>query len=223
MEALDYIPKDYNRILVVGSLADFFNTQFTPAVNCILHPRRLSGDFNALAQAIARDAWKMDSRESYDFTLPHFEAATKKLRRANDGAGAAAKIVLADMKTMMKRHHRKDISLRFIKEKAYAAASTDVKNFHADNVDYPLGRILCAYNDPVTEFIRNEDAVKLERGEYSAREGAPVYGFASGDLWRQTGRQSQYDPESYKGLEPFIHRAPRWRAGNAPRLLLVAG
>ncbi|HEY8190937.1 MAG TPA: hypothetical protein VIG74_00830, partial [Alphaproteobacteria bacterium] len=54
MNRPDYIPADYKRIKVVGSLTDMFNTPFggTDETNCVLFPRRLRGDFNKFSRAL---------------------------------------------------------------------------------------------------------------------------------------------------------------------------
>ena len=51
---------------------------------------------------------------------------------------------------------------------------------------------------------------------YEANEGAPVYGFGLGNLWR-IANACPGSP-----VPPCIHRAPTTKAGDPPRLLLIS-
>ena len=47
---LNYLPLDSGQIKIVSSWEDLLSEEFNQSVNCILYPRRLSGDFTKLAQ-----------------------------------------------------------------------------------------------------------------------------------------------------------------------------
>lgn len=208
MKRPDYIPADYNRIKIVGSLTELFNTPFGDA-NCILFPRTLTGDFNALSREIAKTG------------------LSKFLKRANampPELAAEEAQVKNDMQALKGAFNRlvfgSKVQLRL--EKKYKLdREHSVLNFHIDGTSKPkMGRILCNYTAPVTEWIRNEDAVEGKvRGYFEAREGAPVYSFGVGDIWRQSCRS--------RAMDGFIHRAPESvkdiKRSDPPRLILIGG
>jgi hypothetical protein len=123
---------------------------------------------------------------------------------------------------------------------------TDVFSFHADSAPVPADTWLCTYHGPPSEGLRNEDAVRkvdlpgiraellrLHGGlddaafaeflsdnhydlHYAAVADAAPYSFGRFNLWRIAC--------DYPGspVPPCIHRAPRTRAGDPPRLLLIS-
>ena len=208
MKRPDYIPADYHRIKIVGSLTELFNTEFGEA-NCILFPRSLTGDFNALAREMAKIG------------------VSKFLKRENAMPAALAAEeaqVKSDIEAVKSAFHRPLLGTRWqlrLERKYKLTAQHSVLNFHIDGTSKPdLGRVLCNYTAPVTEWIRNEDAEPDKvRGYFKAHEGAPVYQLGVGDIWRQSCRSRKMDG--------FIHRTPdavRDRTkSDPPRLLLVGG
>lgn len=205
MERPDYLPKDYKRIKVVGSLSELFNEQFggPDEVNCILFPRRLTEDFNALARAMKKT---MEGAPRDDLLLTGVKNLLG-LRNFPDAARPALNRIRQDMESIRASGPHQPC-LRYIKN--YNVNT--VYQFHADGTAGGLqtGRILCAYNDPVTEWVRNED---WDRG---INETTEIFVLRAGDLWSQ----SRNWPD--KNIPPFIHRAPQESPGGAPRLLLVA-
>ena len=47
---LSYLPPSDSGIKLVWSWQELLDSSFSPSINCILYPRRLLGDFNALAK-----------------------------------------------------------------------------------------------------------------------------------------------------------------------------
>ncbi len=220
MSRPDYIPADYKRITVVKSLSGLFRASFNAEKNCFLYPRRLKGDFNALAAALAGTVQEKCSRGRETFFAYELEDIAANLD--NPGAVSAIETVLEDLKAIDSAFPRMlNSTLRLVWEKGYDSKST-IDQFHADGTYYPMGRICCSYTDPVTEFIRNEDAVPVRPRYYEARDGARIYSFQPGDIWRMTGMDNSKRHKD-EGLSYFIHRAPPVKPGDSLRLLLVAG
>ena len=204
----DYIPADYPRIKIVGSLTELFNAEFGDA-NCILFPRSLSGDFNALAREMAKIG------------------VSKFLKRENampSELAAEEAQVKSDIEAVKRAYQRPLLGTKWqlrLERKYKLDAQHSVLNFHIDGTIKPkLGRVLCNYTAPVTEWIKNEDAEPdAVRGYFKEREGATIYELGVGDIWRQSCRSRKMDG--------FIHRTPaavRDRTkSDPPRLILVGG
>lgn len=226
MDRPDYIPANYGRIKVVSSLSKLFNTAFGGPgdVNCVLYPRRLSGNFDALA-------WQLGEKFNRDYQQRNL--TEDELRRIGQittykGLKKEIGIILQDMKilktkTVNSSAHRKRYSgmLRVIGHKRYN--KKDGANgeyiFHEDGGNiYYEERLLCCYNGPTTEFLRNEDALPYEDSHYryTRRRGAKSFSMGIGDIWRHL-------TSGYSGnVTAFIHRAPYTPPNATPRLLLVA-
>lgn len=222
MNAPDYIPSGYSRIQVVDSLSGLFNARLGPAVNVVLWPRSLKGDFNALARWIDENAANRRLRYSrrsfgFEFNQEQLKSLRERIPRALEQAADA---VARDMDQILDRQRKGGISsvaLRLIKSQGYAEKER-IHEFHADRAFTGAGRILCCYNRPVTEGIRNEDAAPLDdnSSHFRMREGARAFSFREGDLWRMAVQGGNPD------APPFIHRAPRAAPGDPPRLILMA-
>jgi hypothetical protein len=215
------VPEDYARIKRVESLTQLFAAAATVRAtqgrdhNAVLLPRRLSGDFNALAQALrAMDA----DYEGKRYREMDYDALAATGPLADAGAEEARQHILADMR-MTRAYQRGTFwfgrrlatGLRVITNYNLAA----IEGFHKDG----RPRLCCCYNAPATEGIRDQDAVALQgplRGNvYGIKEGARPFAFAPGDLWYQFGGGSP------KKRPYFIHRGPS-SAGAAPRLMMIA-
>ena len=122
----------------------------------------------------------------------------------------------------------------------------DVYGFHVDSAPVLADTYLCSYTVAASEGVANElarccvdipdiratlwreyggddlEAFKVFLAErfydlhYVAHEGAPVYGFGLGNLWR-IANACPGSP-----VPPCIHRAPTTEAGALPRLLLIS-
>lgn len=226
MKRPNYIPKDYKRIKVVGSLSELFNERFggPDEVNCILQPRRLSEDFNALAQWLGQTEYITQFVSEFGKAMPSFsEAQLFHLKKEMPpDAASAADLILQDMDTASNRYMRS--VLRYVRPgKSYDS----VFALHHDEVQSTnsmLGRFLCCYNGPVTEGVRNEDAFPMldnetgrPTGEYMLGRHAKTFSFRPGDVWRQLST-----PHLKNVAPPYIHRSPWLNPGDSPRLLLIA-
>ncbi|HEY8191918.1 MAG TPA: hypothetical protein VIG74_05790 [Alphaproteobacteria bacterium] len=204
-------PFNYPRIKIVDNLDDFIITPFEEPVNAVVWPRRLRGDFNALADRVPVEK-PANGNAVYHFNVQGVEAMASSMQ-----ADEAFAQIQSDMK-MFAAHAGLNPLLRVVQE-----YSLDYfYNFHAD-IQPPdgFGRVFCCYNGETTEYVRNEDAHFLgefqnEKDErdlpyplYEAIPGAKTYRLQLGDLWRFA---SQHDK-----VPPFIHRAVR---GEQQRLML---
>lgn len=185
-----------------GVLAGAFNK----SASVFLHRRSLRGDFNAVATKFS----VMEAGNKYSgggfFSLT--EADVRDWSRNFTGEESrAASVILADMA----RLRRAGISplLRIV-----AVPDEADHGFHTDPTGNAYGRILCCYNGPVTQGLAAEDADAVG-GEYLPKDGARVFSFAPGDIWRHAPRGFE------SSFAPFIHAAPAAPDGAAPRMLLV--
>ena len=114
-------------------------------------------------------------------------------------------LVIADMDEAQ-RMTRRVSELRLVKDKGYHKGNYE---FHRD----PGDRIMCCYNDPATEFIKQEHGIAyVEEGFtfYRKEVANPVFHFNPGDIWLQAGRAN--------GLK---HRAVEIGPNDPPRILMV--
>jgi hypothetical protein len=223
MERPEYIPTDYNRIQVVHSLSDLFNAHFNPA-NLILFPRELEGDFDGLARSLVK-AWRRVSGTPKDVHL--FDAGTVETLGGMEDLSPVQELALEHiMRDMYEVRPLANVKpqLRVVMPGGYEGVSATAYRFHADRGRRSSGRVLSCYNDPVTEGIRNEDAIEFDSGDRLEREifftlapGAAVFQLHNGDIWRQAYLVND------ENVPPFIHRAPLAEPDGPPRLILTAG
>jgi|GEM_PF-1858533 len=218
-----YIPKDYKRIKVVKSENALHTAQFggRHEVNCIVQPRTLSADFNALAQALISptNPFYLGERSGYGIEKEQLILQSKKMP---ESVQPAIDFILADMDRALAEGFY--VSVWLIPPRGHQD-NASVYKYHHDDVGFPeKGRLISCYTGPATLFLRNEDAVPdmlasqdADVGLYESVTTATAHSFAIGDIWRQVSRPD------IKGMPPFIHRAdPQGRAINEPRLMLVA-
>jgi len=204
--------KDYSqnpRIKVVGSLTEVFNTPYDP-YNCVIFPRKLTADFNALAKGLGEQL-HVNPKVRAHHDLSYHELAVRA-QSLDEPAKAAADIVLADMREIEQKGLH--ATLRVVSPAGYKFRVAHA--FHADkpkNTEH--GRLLCCYTDPVTQSVRNEDATPINVEKYSVKPEAQITTFRPGDIWKQAVRND-------RGILPFIHRAGTSPSGGAPRLVLEA-
>ena len=214
-----FIPPDYQRIRFVDNMEALINEPFGTA-NAIVLRRRLTGDFNAMAQtvnkrrlglrtikAIYKDA---DLAASFPHELSQVRADLDAMKAL---FGQNAEDFFA-------------LSLRTSGDVLWGRNAAPEK-FHTDSAtsaDY--GRFLCCYTGLTTEWIRNEDAISIAKGGFVMREGATVYRFGVGDIWRMASRQ-RGDNDAVREGGYFVHRTPisenERKKGDPPRMLMVAG
>lgn len=216
----NYIPADYDRIKVVPDIYSLLNEDFGAKANLILHPRRLAGDFDALALVMAAF-----------FNLGRHEIFIKYKDRdrllefgetlENPAFIAPLEIILDDMEFFHAAAGR--VTFRLVRK--YQSLD-GVHDFHIDGLNQDFDRIMCCYNDPVTEYVRNDDVLSIEGQTATVREGAPVFRFRPGDLARQRIRNKKTPGvlgllrgiTDNKVQRAFVHRAQK---SNHPRLMLV--
>lgn len=232
-------PADYDRIGIVDSFEALVTTPFGPRVNALCWPRRLAGDYGAVATLFQdeSDILSLDADSLLDL-------------RGGLGAGGRAAVdqMLQDLALM--QDHGLAPSLECVphyrRDDAGRALATDVYSFHADRAPVAADTYLCSYNEAATQGLRNEearrcmeDAATRERilAEFSAQgggdfdaflrdncydlhysplAGARPFDFGLGHLWRIA--------IEYPGcpVAPCLHRAPPTGKGRPPRLLLIS-
>lgn len=221
MDKPGYIPQDYTRIKVVESLDALFDAPFEADVNCILYPRRITGAFNDLARYLYDRRRNMSAREILQ--------------------GAYVPEALQQEKALMLEDIER-ISANLTRNGAHADAQIRAEtlakwekgkvpfSLHFDGCSNPkMGRVLCCYNDPVTEWARNEDIIheddEANRWKFRLKAGAPVYQFQPGDIWRLKSFHRGFKERDPADAGCFAHRTPAPTAEtlDKPRLLLVAG
>ena len=205
MRVLTQLPEGYGHLRVVGSLSDVFGGADVEGINARLMPRRLSENFNALADYLLK---------THNCTgIPNFQcepAVTGEIKKAmkhHDPAIAlAAQRLQADYEAgcAARRIRKQDWHLRVI---GYFKVSSGEANFHIDG----KSRVLTCYAGRVTEWLRNEDAEKQPDRTWTAKPGAPAYTFGPGDIWYQDNLSRT----------PFLHRSPMPQPGDGLRLLSV--
>ena len=207
---LSYIPADYPRIHVVDSMDVLFTAKFEGAVNCIVHPRRLKGDFNALAVHVHRVLsappvlqemefyqWSYRCTGTTSIMLPHvkflFGDVAADMRMAADA-------IESDIGILEKYD---DVSFLRVDSPAYYARinkGTSICQFHTDGGNGEKGRVLACYTDPVTEYLRDDNG--------------GVHAFRSGDIWRQAVDETVI-------VRAFEHRMPEFSTSGTARLLVL--
>lgn len=213
MNKPDDIPADYNSIKIVDSFEALVREPFDEA-NAVVLPRKLSGDFNAVAQ------WMDNKRLGMNTVNALYNSGD--LARICPDAVAHLRADIEKMKGIFGNNAVAYCAL------SLRVSQTMAPKFHADSSLSPdLGRFICCYNTPTTEWIRNDDVIDVGNGQYAAREGAPIYSIGVGDIWRMASRvrRKQDAPPPEGGY--FIHRTPpaafEMKQNDPPRMLMVAG
>ncbi len=233
-------PAGYDRIKVVGSFDELVDSSFGPRVNAICWPRRLAGDFDALAACFSGEG------DIVSINRQRLDALRGQL-----GAGGLTAIdeVLEDQRLLAERGLLPSLECvaRYPRDDPSSPVPTDVYSFHADRATVAADTYLCSYNGLSTQALRNEEAVRrmdipdvraalesLYRQEgaeedfeaylrdhcfdlhYAPLPRAVPFSFGAGNLWRIA--------IEYPGCPvlPCLHRAPVEAAGQPPRLLLIS-
>lgn len=220
MQEKNYIPAGYEGIKVVGDLCALLQTDFGPFANVILYPRRLRGDFDALADRMAAHF----GLEQEEIFIKY--ADKRKLEEFRDDLDegpvrAALEIVLTDMEFF--HHSGARPHVRILKTYTEDATTHD---FHVDGMMQNFDRFMTCYNNPVTEYVRNDDVLRVQGHKAICKEGAPVFAFRPGDIWKQRVRNKTggiFAKLIRRVLQSdrrraFVHRAAK---SERPRLILV--
>lgn len=234
MQRPDYVPADYDKIQIVASLSALAQSSFS-AGNCVLFPRSLTttfraqvrkADFGALAEQLATafpypsfdDDFPELVKPCSTLTVSDLVYAKETLAR-DKSAVLALDFILADIAKIKELTQGQiNATLRVIDKDGYAGNDAPSYQFHADNDGE--NRWLCSYTSPVTEWVRNEDAVQntsYRKYLFEKKEGAAIFRFGVGDIWKQQALNSMQDDD-----QPFIHRTPPRESTQGARLLLVA-
>lgn len=224
-------------IHIVDSFEQLLAAPFSKSVNAICWARELEGDFDEIVRA-AGPLDEITGLDEEDLESLELSPAGRQARetliqdlRLLENAELAPNL---------------DIIPAYPRDLTASPVPVDVYDFHADSATILADTFLCSYTESASEGVRNEDAIRYvdvpeiraqllanfggtddeafaaylkERFfdlHYAAREGAPIYNFGVGNLWR-IATQCPDSPAL-----PCIHRAPSTQPGNPARLLLIS-
>lgn len=220
MTVKNYIPQDYDRIKVVTDIATLLTEDFEPRANLVLYPRRLTADFDSLARVMA--IYFELGREEIFIKYKDKEKLEEFYENLeSEDLQKTLRLVLDDMEFFHSAGAR--THLRLLRNYSEKSGTHD---FHVDGLNQDFDRLMTCYNQPTTQYVRNNDVLSVEGHKAIVRPGAPVYQFHVGDIWKQRVRNKK--PEGIFGMiksvlenkaqRAFVHRAQR---ANHPRLMLV--
>lgn len=221
MTQLNYIPEGYDRIKVVDDLFSFFKADFAPKANVVLYPRRLAGDFDALAERMAA-FFNLQDEEIFIKYSEREKLEEFKEKLSCDALNSTLEIILNDMECLYSAR----VKTHFRLLKNYKIHS-DTYDFHIDGLEQDFDRFMICYNNPVTQFVKNEDVIKISGHDAVCREGAEVYSFQVGDMWKSRVRNKPKNKADdfietvllkEKEKRAFVHRA---QYSEKPRLMVV--
>ncbi len=235
--ALPDLPLGYARIKVVGSFEELVSTPFADGVNALCWSRDLPGSFDEVVRHLS---------VGHGITTLEDEWL-ENLSLSPEGV-TAVQVMLDDQRLLraLDLDPVLDCVNGYLRDEGSGPVATDVCSFHADSATVQADTYLCTYFGPSSEGLRNDEARRrvdipetraLLLKEFGGEDGLsfieylnencydlhyvpvgdarPFY-FGIGNLWRIA---VQY-PES--PVPPCIHRAPKTRPGDAPRLLLIS-
>ncbi|GAB5558467.1 MAG: DUF1826 domain-containing protein [Synoicihabitans sp.] len=222
---------------IAGSFSELTTTRFAGPINALCWPRKLSGDFAEIEQALPA----IDGITTLDEDDLHSLTLSPAGREARDH-------LIRDQRLLTE--HGLQPSLDLVPsgpgERNEGPVRTDVADPHVDSATVEADTYLCTYHGAPSEGILNEDAIcqidipetretlrQLYDGpegegfdtflrerfydlHYALNPGARIYSFGQGHLWRIATRH----PGS--PVAPCIHRAPTTGADQRRRLLLIS-
>ncbi len=220
MTANNYIPHGYDRIKIVDDLYSFLKTDFAPISNVVLFQRKLKGDFDALAVKMAEFFCLKEEEIFIKYSerdrIEEFQETLIDPALVN-----CVDIILKDMEFFYSA--RVKIHMRLL---TGYIRDTRTHDFHVDGLDQDFDRYMTCYNNPVTQFIRNDDVIDVSGHDVTYRDDAKIYQFHAGDIWKSRVRNK---PKSradmvfekimrVKEKRAFVHRA---QLSKTPRLMVV--
>ncbi|MGH1378186.1 MAG: hypothetical protein ACRBB3_05125 [Alphaproteobacteria bacterium] len=220
MTANNYIPHGYDRIKIVDDLYSFLKTDFAPISNVVLFQRKLKGDFDALAVKMAEFFCLKEEEIFIKYSerdrIEEFQETLVDPALVN-----CVDIILKDMEFFYSA--RVKIHMRLL---TGYIRDTRTHDFHVDGLDQDFDRYMTCYNNPVTQFIRNDDVIDVSGHDVIYRDDAKIYQFRAGDIWKSRVRNK---PKSradmvfekimrVKEKRAFVHRA---QLSKTPRLMVV--
>ncbi len=219
MEQHNYIPDAYDRIKVVRDPYAFLATDFMPKANVVLYQRTLEGDYDMLAKKMA-EHFELSNEEIF---IKYSEA--DKIRDFQktlcEEEGALVDRILDDMEFLYS--NRVKTHMRIL---THYTEDPRTHEFHVDGACQDFDRYMTCYNNPVTQFVKNDDVLLVRGHDAHVRSDATVYGFKPGDIWKARVRNK---PKGRIGTaiekmlrikenRAFVHRA---QFSKTPRLMVV--
>lgn len=221
MTQKNYIPEGYDRIKVVADLCSFLTTGFDPVANVVMYPRRLCGDFDALAEKMA-EYFRLEQDEIFIKYSELHRILTFQKTLDEESMRDCVDVILQDMEFL----HHAGARPHFRILKNYRADET-THEFHVDGLLQDFDRYMTCYTEPVTQFILNTDVLAVNGHKVIYRKGAKIFEFRAGDFWKSRVRNKRSNPilvfwryitgEARK--RAFVHRAQK---SEKPRLMVVA-
>lgn len=216
----NYIPECYDRIKVVEDLCVFLNEDFAPKANVVLYPRRFDLGFDALAHEMA-DYFELGEQEIFIKYSERDQIEDFQDTLIDTDLIDAVKVILSDMEFFYSAGIRTHMRLL----RTYTEHKATYK-FHVDGLEQDFDRFMTCYNGPVTQFVKNDDVIKVSGHDAICRKGAQVYQFKVGDIWKARVRNKPKGAVDNilgallreKENRAFVHRA---QPSNSPRLLVV--
>ena len=216
----NYIPEGYDRIKVVDDLFSFFTTDFGAKANVVVFQRDIAGAFDVLAEKMA-DHFDLGEEEIFIKYSERDQLETFGETLNDEVLESALNIIMADMECLYSakiKTHMRLLTNYKIHNETY--------KFHVDGLEQDFDRFMTCYNNPVTEFVRNEDVLQVDGHDALCREGAPVYQFKVGDMWKSRVRNKPKNKADMlmdkitrvKENRAFVHRA---QVSDKPRLVVV--
>lgn len=217
----NYIPEDYDRLKVVRDLYAFLHDDFSPRANVVLYPRKIQGDFDVLAELMAKH-FKLNQQEifikySEIDRINEFKSTLEDNHLIN-----CVDCILNDMEFFF--HSGARPHFRILKTYKMDATTHD---FHVDGLLRDFDRIMTCYNAPVTQYIKNSDVLWVGGHKVHYKPNAKIYEFKVGDIWKSRVRNKPRGLlrdfwrkfSSEDRLRAFVHRAQK---SEKPRIMTVA-
>ncbi len=220
MAPVNYIPEGYDRIKVVNDLCAFLNEDFAPRANVVLYPRRLECDFDHLAHVMA-ERFSLGEQEIFIKYSERESLLDFKKTLETESLRSGIDIILSDMEFFYSAGAR--THMRLLKQ---YTEHKDTYDFHVDGLEQDFDRYMTCYNDPVTQFVRNDDVIKVCGHDALCRSDAEIFQFHKGDIWKARVRNKPTNSVDTfidkvmrtKEKRAFVHRA---QLSNNPRLMVV--
>lgn len=221
------------------SFDELRTTPLAGGVQALCWPRRLDGDFGAIAARFAAQPGVNAIDEGRLSSLS---------RRGTDGERTAIRVLLEDLRRLREEglEPELDAVAGYARDDRPGPVRTDVCSFHVDRASVETDTWLCTYHGAPSEGLANEDAERLVDVAEVRAELLASYGGEDDDGFREHLAAHSYDLH-YRGkpsaqpfsfgvgnlwriatlwpgcpVPPCIHRAPETSPQDGPRLLLIS-
>ena len=217
---VNYIPEGYDRIKVVDDLFSFFTADFGSKANVVVFQRDIDGAFDALAEKMA-DYFELAEEEIFIKYSERDQLMAFGKTLNDEELECALNIILSDMECLYSakiKTHMRLLTNYKIHNETY--------KFHVDGLEQDFDRFMTCYNNPVTEFVRNQDVLQIDGHDAVCRENAEIFQFKVGDMWKSRVRNKPKNKADMlvdritreKENRSFVHRA---QMSDKPRLIVV--